>query len=312
MLSSFVFYVNPLSFIDVSPTALIFTQAAIQLVFWRYVFDYTKWYIANHCTNQRWFINWSSKPHPLGGETGDARLIGQFYIFVQHIVGGLCAALGYFLGSPQLLIMGMLSEFSFEVLDMLTMMKERYVTKTGIYSSIMCDPLQFGLLAIHHSGAFTVILPACIYYADNEHVQRIVWGLLGFACISLIIYAHSSSRDIYDLKERGQFTVSYFLMFVSMLYFRWYITVSGMYGFVRDEFPALNLQWRALFITYGILIKLFDCVFTMFCVTQMHKWLFTSKATIRPTKITKSSLKRPPQIPVSLIRTQSTPMFICR
>ena len=80
------------------------------------------------------------------------------------------------------------------------MMKERFITKKGIYSAEMCDSVQFSLFVIHHSGAFTVILPVCIYYADNEHVQRIVWGLLGFSCISLIIFAHSSSRDVYDLK----------------------------------------------------------------------------------------------------------------
>jgi hypothetical protein len=292
---------------SVEQHAPIFTQAVIQLVFWRYVFDYTQWYTATYCTNQRWFINWSSKPHPLGGDTGDAGLIGQIYIFVQHFVGGACAALGYYLNSPQLFIMGVLSEFSFEVLDLFTMMKQRFITRKGIYSAEMCDPGEFGLFTIHHSGAFTVILPVCMFYADNEYVQQIAWGLLGFSCISLIIFAHSSSRDVYDLKERGQFTVSYFLMFVSMLYFRWYITLTGMYGFISTEFAALSLQWKCLFVFYAVLIKGFDCMFTMFCASQLYCWLFTSKAMVRPTKITKASLKRPSLVPVTMMRMQSTP-----
>ena len=82
-----------------------------------------------------------------------------------------------------------------------------------------------------------------------------------------------------------------------------------MYGFVRDEFPKLSLEWKLLFIFYGILIKIFDCMFTMICGIQLYQWLFTAKAMVKSTKITKASLLRPTQIPTELIRMQSTPLM---
>ena len=98
-------------------------------------------------------------------------------------------------------------------------------------------------------------------------------------------------------------------MFVSMVYFRWYVTMTGVYGFVSNEFGALSLEWKFLFVFYGVLIKLFDVCFTLMCATQLYQWLFTSKAMVRPTKITKASLKRPSTIPVAFMRMQSTPLM---
>jgi len=160
----------------------------------------------------------------------------------------------------------------------------------------------------HHSGAFTVMLPICMFYADNEHVQRTAYGLLTYGGLSLILNGISSSRDIYDLKERGQFVVVYFLNFVCMIYFRWFVVLTGVYGFICDQFPAMSMKWKFLFIFYVVLIKLFDVLMTLFCATQLYDWLFTAKATVRPTKITKDSLKRPTEIPMALIRCHSAPL----
>jgi len=161
---------------------------------------------------------------------------------------------------------------------------------------------------LHHSGAFTVMLPVCMFYADNEHVQRTAYGLLTYGALSLILNGISSSRDIYDLKERGQFVVAYFLNFVAMIYFRWFVVLTGIYGFICDQFPTMSMKWKFLFIFYVVLIKLFDCWLTTLLVTQLYDWLFTAKATVRPTKITKDSLKRPTEIPMALIRCHSAPL----
>jgi len=120
-----------------------------------------------------------------------------------------------------------------------------------------------------------------MFYADNEHVQRTAYGLLFYGAFGTIIYGVSSSRDIYDLKERGQFVVA-------MIYFRWFVVLTGVYGFICDQFPTMSMKWKFLFISYVVLIKLFDCFGTKMCATQLYDWLFTSKATVRPTKITKN------------------------
>ena len=122
-------------------------------------------------------------------------------------------------------------------------------------------------------------------------------------------------------------------MFVCFVYFRWYVwilseslvdidslsetlyvlsrfvAVQGMYGFVREEFSSFSWQLKLLFSVYVILIKLIDLMAFAGFAHGVHKWLFTSAATKRPTKITKASLKRPTLIPIELIRTQSTPLM---
>jgi len=168
--------------------------------------------------------------------------------------------------------------------------------------------LQFAIL--HHQGAFTAIIPACMYYADNKDVQQIAWGLLGFVPFLAGLGGFHSSRDVYNLQERGQFTVSYVLVTVFYLYFRWYITILGMYGFLTgDEFGGLSFGLKAALIGYCVCIKLFDLMFTPVMLNQCYQWLFTPKCMERPTKITKSSLMRPCSVPLQLIRMQSTPLY---
>ena len=87
------------------------------------------------------------------------------------------------------------------------------------------------------------------------------------------------------------------------------VCVQGMYGFLSEEFPSFPWQLQLLFSVYVICIKLVDVFILMACARGVHKWLFTSAATKRPTKITKASLKQPTLIPVELIRTQSTPLM---
>merc|ERR1711902_165194 len=101
----------------------------------------------------------------------------------------------------------------------------------------------------HHQGAFTAILPACMYYADNEDIQQIAWGLLGFSPIVFTLMGFNNTRDVYNLQERGQFTVSYSVMVVLHIYFRWYVTVTGMYGFLTgDEFGGLSFGLQLILI----------------------------------------------------------------
>ena len=138
--------------------------------------------------------------------------------------------------------------------------RQRFITKQGVFSEAMFSQSEVAITVMHHSGAFTVMLPACmfllflsetygkfkrhhvyarsiiigIYYADNEYVQQIALGLLGAASFLMGFHIWNNTRDVYDLKvcpfrfvrgyellnivrvqqERGQFVVSYFLMFV--------------------------------------------------------------------------------------------------
>ena len=162
---------------------------------------------------------------------------------------------------------------------------------------------------MHHSGAFLSILPACIYYADNPHVQQIGFGLLGFASFLIISGLLSQSRNVYDLKERGQFTVISVMNFVAMIYFRWIIAMPGTYWFFYEEWNGMAMGIKILMVTYLILFKIFDVFMVLFCVKQMYDFIFAGKATTKPTKITVASLKRSPSVPFDMLRMCSAPQL---
>jgi len=281
----------------------ILIQAVIQLVCWRYIFNVTRQYITENCMNQEWFRRWSSKPNGFGGETGDEMVIESCVVMPQHIFGGFFVGLAYYLQSPQCFVIGALSEFAYESLDMVRVIR-KHVSGKGEHW------FELFILTLHHQGAFTAILPACMYYAYNEDVRQIAWGLLGFSPIVFTLLGFNKTRDVYNLQERGQFTVSFLLICVLSLYFRWYLTVTGMYGFLTgDEFGGLSFGLQLILIVYCIGIKFFDLVTLPVMLTQFYKWMFTPKCMERPTKITKASLVRPCSVPVQLIRMQSTPLF---
>ena len=161
---------------------------------------------------------------------------------------------------------------------------------------------------MHHSGAFLSILPACIYYADNPHTQQIAYGLLGFGSFFIISVVISSSRDIYDLQERGQFTVITVMLFFSMIYFRWIIAMPGVYWFFYQEWNGTTMIIKVLLLSYLIVFKLVDAWWLILIANLCYGYLFGGKATRKPTKISIASLRRAPSAPINLIRVCSAPL----
>merc|ERR1719384_1244368 len=127
-------------------------------------------------------------------------------------------------------------------------MIERYITKSGVWSAQRTPLGGFIAMLMHHSGAFLSILPACIYYADNAHVHQIGMGLLGFASFFMVNSVIYFSRDVYDLRERGQFAVVGVLNVIVMTYFRWIVAVPGMYWFMYEEYGAMPMMIRIVMI----------------------------------------------------------------
>ena len=90
----------------------VLIQATIQLIFWHYAVKYTRSYVLNNCTKSKWFIQWAKKPDGMGGETGQDRILAGMGHCVQAWIGGISLALAYYLSSPQLFIIGALTEFA--------------------------------------------------------------------------------------------------------------------------------------------------------------------------------------------------------
>merc|ERR1712156_1367205 len=106
-------------------------------------------------------------------------------------------------------------------MDIKDMFMQRYVTRKGYWSSQRTSLFMLIIMLMHHSGSLLSILPACIYYADNTHVQQIGVGFLGFDTFFVTNMIFSKSRDILDLQERGQFMVSSVAGLLAAVYFRW-------------------------------------------------------------------------------------------
>merc|ERR1712048_1408887 len=131
----------------------------------------------------------------------------------------------------------------------------------------------------------------------------------GFGASSIILLAISSSRDIADLRERGQFMVIEVLSFLSMIYLRWIVAVTGMYWFLYEEWATMSTTIRIAMIAYMVFIKLFDLLLFVKFAKRTYGFLIGGKGTKKSTKITVSSLKRAPSTPFHLLRMQSAPLF---
>jgi len=243
----------------------------------------------------------------MGGETGADRVLQQLGHFGQAWIGGILLSLAYYLSSPQLFITGALTEFAVELLDIKDMFMERYVTKKGVWSAQKTSLFGFIFMLMHHSGSFLSILPACIYYADNTHMHQIGMGLLGFAAFFIINMTFSSSRDILDLQERGQFMVSTVAGFLGAVYFRWIVACPGIYWFLYYEWATMGTVIRVLMLTFLVVFKLFDLLGLFFMAPQVYGFMFGGKGTKKSTKITIDSLKRMPSTPLDLLRMNSAP-----
>lgn len=292
----------------------VIIEAFFQLIIWHFIVSYTRSYVMKYCQRSKWFIQWAKKPDGMGGETGVDRILSQMGHFLQAWFSGIFLSLAYYLSdtSPyaaQLFITGALAEFAVEVLDVKDMIIERYITKTGVYSAQRTPLIGVVLILFHHSGAFLSILPVCIYHADNAHVHQIGMGLLGFASFFMIISVIYFSRDVYDLRERGQFMVASVFNLLGMFYFRWIVAVPGMYWFLYEEYGAMSMSIRIVMIAYLILFKIFDLFMVFFCANQTYGYLIGGKGMEKSSKITAVSLKRAPSTPFELLRMRSAPIF---
>merc|ERR1712083_1100662 len=139
-------------------------------------------------------------------------------------------------------------------------------------------------------------------------------GLLGFASFFMLNSVIYLSRDIYDLQERGQFTVSCVLNFVSMFYFRLIVAVPGMYWFLYEEYAAMATSIRIVIIAYLIIFKAFDLFFIIFSANQTYGYLIGGKglnSLKKSTKITAASLTRAPSTPLICLECVVRQYFEC-
>jgi len=135
-------------------------------------------------------------------------------------------------------------------------------------------------------------------------------GLLGFAAVIGFIQPFYNTRNIYDLQERSQWIVCQFVITVSIIYFRWFVAVPGIYWFLYEEWGAMGLVLKVSIVVFILLFKIMDLGFLVAIVQSFYAYTFGGKALKKSDKISIASLKRQSSIKISLMRMRSAPIII--
>jgi len=289
-----------------NPSTLIgqLSQASLQVIIWIQIFKWLKSHVKKNYSKSSWYLQGTSK-----GD-GEAEFLMLFSAVPQHTTSAIFVFLGTYFNSLQLFTMGTLGEFAFEFIELYDLFMALYV-----YNNCPFKPVMIKSLLFHHVPGVIVIIPMNLYYGDNAHVQQIAFSLLAVAPMLAGFFFLHKTRNVYDLQQRGQFTVYFFLSIVTMAFARFYWTPSLMIRFLFDGFMDLSLCMQIMFVFYGILINLFNVTFVLILGQRFYQWLYGNKCTNLDKykeslikEVFETKIMEPSTCPM-LNRSRSSPLF---
>ena len=89
----------------------------------------------------------------------------------------------------------------------------------------------------------------------------------------------SKTRNVYDLKERGQFTVYYFVTVTLFWYCRIYWSPVLMIKYLYLHLMELRFITQVMFILYFVGINGFNVIFAWTLARRLYEFLYTDKYT---------------------------------
>ena len=273
-------------------------QGLLQVIIWIQIFKVIKSFMKRNYSKSSWYLQACTK-----GD-GEAEFLMLIIAIPQHTISATFAILGYYFNSLQLFSMGSLGEFAFEFIELYNLFMSIYVYKNCPFKPDMVQSLIF-----HHLPGVLVIIPTNVYFGDNPYVQRITFSLLFVAPLMATFFMLYKTRDVYNLQQRGQFTVYMFCGIAIMVWARFYWTPSIMIEFLFDGFMQLSLIMKIMFLFYGILITVFNCTFIIILGQRLYEFLYCDKCIVK--KLDKKEftekLKQPGTAPM-MIRSKSNPL----
>ena len=247
------------------------SQALLQVIVWIQLFKYLKLNIKRNYSKSSWYLQGISK-----GD-GESEFLMLFSAVPQHTVSAVFVFFGAYFNSLQLFTMGTLGEFAFEFIELYDLFKSLYIYNNCPYKAEMIKSLLF-----HHVPGVVVIIPMNLYYGDHPHIQQITFSLLAVAPFLAAFFFLHKTRNVYDLQQRGQFTVYFFLSILTMIIARFYWTPSLMIRFLfakDDGFMNLTLCMQIMFASYAVLINLFNITFVVILCQRFYQWLYGNECT---------------------------------
>eukprot|EP00483_Globobulimina_turgida_P008410 UN08427 len=121
-------------------------------------------------------------------------------------------------------------------------------------------------------------------YTDQIAIQHCLISLTIWVPPFVIILIVCHALDVYDLKQRGQFTVLYFMQCAIFGYFRFYDTPYYFYQCVKDNYAAWD-KYSQIGIASGIIFHtVFNVCWFKVLVVRFYHFLFTDKYLKDPKK----------------------------
>ena len=278
-------------------------QGLLQIIIWKHIFKFTKDFVKKNYSKKWWYLKGCSQG------MGEPEFLSMFTVIPQHTFSAIFVFLGYYFNSLQLFSIGTLSEFAFEFIDTFDLLISKY-----IYNNCPFKDEMIICILLHHIPGIVAIIPVNLSYGNNQYIQQIAFSLLAIAPITFIFQWGFKTRDLYDLQERGQFTVYFFTCFLLWLLCRFYWTPSIMIQFMYYQFMDLSFIMKFMFIFYAILINLFNFAASIAMGYGLYEFLYCNKCTKKEDDTKESIFKRLKQ-PLNsyhlpqLTRTKSTPLF---
>eukprot|EP01084_Bolivina_argentea_P149306 260831_1 len=269
-------------------------QASIQIIVWLAIFKKIKSTIRKNYGQSSWYL------HAIKKGDGEEEFLMVLVAIPQHSVSAIFIWFGIYFNSLQLFTMGMLGEFSFEFIELYNILMSKYVYHNCKLSDEMVKSLIF-----HHLPGVLVIIPTNLYFGDNIYIQKIAFSLLAVAPPLAVFFVLFKTRNVYDLQQRGQFTVYFFICILIMIVTRFYWTPSYMIQFLIYDFMSLNTFAKIMFLFYGLLITLFNITFVLILSKRLYGFLYCNKYVVEKKELIKN-FKQPRPI---IKRCKSNPIL---
>eukprot|EP01083_Nonionella_stella_P131013 397770_1 len=238
-------------------------QATLQIIIWNQLFKLIKAYMRRNYSQSPWYL------HATDHGKAEQEFMHLLTALPQHTVSAILCGLGWYYHSFPLFSMGTLGEFAFELIDLCNTLMAKYVYKNCSLKDDMVKGMIF-----HHLPGILIIIPTNLCFGHNQEIQKIAFSLLAIAPVGLLFVLLHKSRDVYDLQQRGQFTVYCFTAILMMLAARFYWTPSLMIAFIFGGWMELNVAAQIMFAFYGVLITLFNVTYLGILCKRLYGFLY--------------------------------------
>eukprot|EP00483_Globobulimina_turgida_P002249 UN02251 len=241
----------------------------IHLVFesilWHYIFKFLTYSVKQK------FAKTAAYQRAITTSITEAEFLVYCCAGVQHSCTVIFVLYGFYSNSLFFIREGVLMEAAYDINDSLTLILNKFVYKANDLPNFI-----FLSLIFHHVSILTLLIPTNMY-SHHIGVQYMIISVSIWTPIMVALALYCHTLDVYDLKQRGLFTVLYFTQFLIFLYFRFY---HAPYYFVRmmdDHYDEWDKYSQIMIPSGMILNTVFNAFWLKVMGRRLYDFLFSDK-----------------------------------